>query len=368
MRKVYLIPVVLLASLIWAQISVTDTLGTRLLPECGWGITKLGTRLYVPAGRYGIRIYDIHLPHTVTPEGEYKTGEYWESELAVDAVAFTDPTGHRRMAVVYQSPTVLMRFFDLTSYSDPSLLTTITPSLGRLIGQSVSYNEGRLILTARYSDDNQGVFYFYNVRDGNLVGEYHWWSESGRIITDGVYLPGGTGSPDWIVISMWDSAGVGGGNALRSFAIHDDGYITQCSTYTLAASAHPHNIVPGWSDGFYTSFYVALGPNGAGAFKINRLTGAIQLINTVDDTTMSDIVDISRWGNRLFMADHCTTYSASAYALHIFEIDTVNMGISTTPSPVHIHGRNARAVWGDSSSVWIVADMPQGSDSSPGAR
>ena len=368
MRR-WLFMVLMVSALAFAQdtIRVTDTLGTRLLPECGLGITKLGNYLYVPAGKYGINIYNIYIPTTVSLSGNWKVGEIWESELAKDAVAFVDPTGHRRMAVIYESPYVLMRYFDLSSYTSPTVVKTIKPYSEKIIGNSVSYSSGKLLVTARYHDSNQGVFYLYDVATGTPTLVYTWWAESERVIADAALLP--TGDPAWIVIALWDSAGVGGGNALRSFAYYPDGYVASGSTYALPSTSRPYRIVPGWADASGDmGFYVALGQDGVGAFKIDRRTGAISLVNTYDDATMSEIVDVDRWGNRLFAADHCTTYASTAYALHILELDTTSMGISTSVVPAHIHGRNARAVYGDSSAVWVVADVPQGSDTTAGAR
>ncbi|MCD6531122.1 hypothetical protein J7K99_01595 [bacterium] len=363
------IAIIILSGVLLAQISITDTLGTRLLPECGLGITHLDNYLYIPAGKYGVRIYDISAPSTVSPAGEWKAGDEWESEIAVDAVAFVDLSGHKKLAVLYNSPYVMMRYLNLdASYTSPSVDATIYPDTHMLKGISIYQSLGKLLVAARFHNDNQGVLYVYDVSTGSTPHLMHtWWADSGKVMNDAVLLT--SGEPCWIVVTLWDSTGTSGGSALQSFALYDDWSMEAGSTYALPSGCVPHRIAPGWADASGDmGFYVALGEDGVGAYKLDRRTGAISEVNTYDDANMEDIVDVARWGNRLFAADHCTTYSATAYALHIFELDTTTMAISTSVTPAHIHGRNGRAVWGDSSAVWVVADIPQGSDTTAGAR
>jgi len=368
MRKLFIL-VMLVAVFAGAQtIEITDTLATRMLYTAGTGMCKLSDYVYVAQGNWGIRIYRVSGP-SIVETGEYIYGSDW-GENVIDLDAYSDPYGGNMMVALFNTPAKLLQFFEVTSPTVLTPIKVITPPASNIIGNNLWFGNGWILASVLINTGDKGGLYLldgHNPTTTAIVDE--WWPSGDIIVSDAIIVK--TGRPGWIAAALWDKAGDGANNEIKVFKFyHEYGILTATSiSLALPSTAEPGEMVTGWMNSDYDiCFYLALGPDGVGAYKISYEDGSISEIDTWTSPNVSDIKSIARWGNRLYCADHCTTHSADAYALHIVALDTLTMGFDTTVTPVSLHGRLGRDVCADSSEVWIIADVPKGSDESSGAR
>jgi len=368
MRKLSTVAVALLVSgILYAQtIEIIDTLATRILPVAGIGICKSEDYIYAAQGTYGIMIYRVTETHIVEDE-RFSFGSDLGDNV-IDVAIYKNSSGREMLAALFNCPSKLLQFFYVNTPTDLQPVTMIESPESYIVGHSVSYDHGWILACSKENTGDKGGFY---LMDGHspvstaIVDE--WWPADNVIVTDAVVLT--PGDPGWIVASILDNSA--SANRLQVFEFYND-YAEMTplpASYALPATSKPGEIATGWfNSSTELNFYVALGPDGVGAYKILFETGEITPTGTWTSPNVSDIRSIARWGNRLYCADYCTTHSADAYALHIIALDTLTMGFDGTVTPVSLHGRLGRDVCADSSKVWIIADVPRGSDTSPGAR
>lgn len=343
-----------------ASMSLTKE-GTHLLPEGVTSFVKIGNYIYTAAGNWGVVIYDVSDSSNIVQAGVWRADE---SDFTAQTVTeVLNRSG--KLVVVHQGPGFEVSILDLSSPTNPTLIGHVTDRMlfhshANPVVHCADIWGNILAMGIDSAGTGQGGVMLVNTTDPHfpIFGSV-WWGESGYNIEDIISYS------KYIIITQWNSSSSSGRIVSLEYDDVNGSFINQKYTYVLGGT-HPYGIARGISRGDTLYFYVALGPNGVGTYKL-RNDGTIVPVGAAwakTDTT-DDVRNLFAYGDRLFICN--------------FESDTTNItGIIVAPidtttwmptDTVAVYpARYVRAAWADSNRVYFIGDMSKGSGTAPGAR
>ncbi|HDG68069.1 MAG TPA: hypothetical protein ENG11_02850 [candidate division Zixibacteria bacterium] len=262
----------------------------------------------------------------------------------------------------------MISILDITTPTNPTVVKKIPIPFKPYVARCADTRENVLAIAVEPFGRGQGRVVLYNLLhfDDSLSLHHSatWMGEGGYNIEDMIVCS------KYIIITQWnDSASCRGRILSLEYDDVTGCFIAPKDTLELW-DVHPYGIAKGvyrMDDTLYTLyFYVALGPDGVGTYKLRLVNGTIEPGGTWTKTdTTKDVRDVVRYGNRLFMYNH-ESDSTNIVGIIVAPIDTTTW--MPTDTIAVYPARYVRAVWADSTRVYYIGDMSKGSGTAPGAR
>jgi len=362
MRKIGML--VSLAAAFGMVFAVSITLtkeGTHLLPEGVTSFVKIGNYIYTAAGNWGVVIYDVSDSSNIVQAGVWRADE---NDFTTQTVTEVLDGGDNKLVVLHQGPGFEISLLDISSPTTPSVISHVTDrmlfgSFGNRVVRCADIFYNIVAIGIEKAGIGQGGVMLVNIihPDSLFLGSV-WWGESDYNIEDIIAYS------NYLVITQWNSDSSRGRIVSLEYDDVSGYYIAQKDTYSLGGY-HPYGIAKGVYREEMLYFYVALGSNGVGTYKLLP-DGTILSVGTWTKTdTTDDVRDLFVYGDRLFICNF-ESDTSNITGIIVAPIDTTTW--MPTDTVAVYPARYVRAAWADTNRVYFVGDISKGSGTAPGAR